>query len=202
MKVTIYVEGGGDSKYQHIQCRRGFRKLIEKSGFVGKMPGIFACGGRNAAFDDFKTAMRSKSLADYPMLLVDSEDPIAENVSPWGHLETRDKWLRPNGVSDDQAQLMVTCMETWLMADHAALREIFGALLQDNALLPEANLEQYDRQRVQDALQQATRNCGKNKAYKKGKRSFQVLEAVNPATLKQWLPYFRRFIETLERLLR
>lgn len=202
MKVTIYVEGGGDSKLLQIQCRQGFRKLIEKSGFVGNMPGIFAFGGRNAAFDDFKTAMNSKSSTDYPLLLVDSEDPIANNTTAWDHLKKRDGWLLPNSVSDDQAQLMVACMETWLMADRAALREVFGASLQDNALLPEADLEQYDRHRVQDALEHATYNCGKNKAYKKGKRSFQVLESVQPDTLKQRLPHFKRFIETLEKLLR
>jgi hypothetical protein len=131
VKVTIYVEGGGDGKYQHIQCRQGFRRLIEKSGFAGKMPFIFACSGRNAAFDDFKTAMRSKPPTDYPMLLVDSEDPIAGNVTSWNHLRMRDDWIPPASVSDDQAQLMVTCMETWLMADRSALREIFGASLQD-----------------------------------------------------------------------
>lgn len=201
MKVTIYVEGGGDGKYQHIQCRQGFRKLIEKAGFVGKMPGIFACGGRNAAFDDFKTAMNSRLPTDYPVLLVDSEDPIAANITPWAHLKARDGWTPSQDVSDDQAQLMVTCMETWIMADRVALHSVFGPTLHENALLPEQNLEQYDRHRVQDTLEHATRNCG-NRAYKKGKRSFQVLEVVNPNTLKQRLPYFKRFIETLEKLLR
>lgn len=202
MSVTIYIEGGGDSKELHVRCRQGFRKLIEKSGFTKPMPGIVACGGRNAAFDDFKTAMASKSPMDYPMLLVDSEDPIVGDAPPWNHLRARDGWILPNGASDDQAQLMVTCMETWLMADRAALREVFGVSLQDNALLPEADLEQYDRHRVQQALEHATRNCGRNKVYKKGRRSFQVLEAVSPDILKQRLPYFKRFVETLEALLR
>lgn len=200
MKVTIYVEGGGDGKYQHIQCRQGFRKLIEKAGF-GRIPGIHACGGRNAAFDDFQIAMRSKSSMDFPILLVDSEDPISGNTAPWNHLRTRDNWDIPKDVSDDQAQLMVTCMETWLMADREALRSAFGAALQETALLSETNLEQYERHHVQGVLEHATRNCG-NRAYKKGKRSFQVLETVDPNTLKEKLPYFRRFIETLERLLR
>lgn len=198
MKVTIYVEGRGDSKELHVRCRQGFRKLIEKSGFTKPMPHIVACGGRNATFDDFKTAMDSRSPTDYPMLLVDSEDPIVGNTTSWNHLRTRDGWIPPHGVSDDQAQLMVTSMETWLMADRAALREVFGASLQDGALLPEVNLEQYGRHRVQEALEHATRNCGEKKAYKKGRRSFQVLEAVNPNVLKQRLPYFKRFIEALE----
>src|SRR4030067_3667746 len=93
VKVTIYVEGGGDGKYQHIQCRQGFRKLIEKSGFAGKMPGIFACGGRDAAFDDFKIAMNSKLPTDYPILLVDSEEPIKENTTPWNNLHAGDNLI-------------------------------------------------------------------------------------------------------------
>ena len=106
--------------------------------------------------------------------------------------------ILPDDVADDQAQLMVTCMETWIMADRAALSSVFGAELQETALLPEANLEQYDRQRVQQALEHATRSCGERKSYKKGRRSFQVLETLNPITLKQRLPHFKRFIETLE----
>ena len=66
-------------------------------------------------------------------------------------------------------------------------------------LLPEIDLEQYSRDQVQGTLENATRNCGVNKAYKKGRRSFQVLEAADPNILKQRLPCFRRFIETLEK---
>lgn len=201
MNVKIYVEGGGDSKELRIRCREGFRKLIEKAGFSGHMPGIIACGGRGAAFDHFNTAFETSGEADCPILLVDSEDPLAEGATPWQHLRTRDGWEEPIGARDEQVQLMVTCMETWIMADRAALREIFGNELQTNALLPDINLEQYSRDRVQTVLEQATRNCGKNRTYKKGKRSFQILESLNPNTLKQHLPNFKRFIETLEMLL-
>ena len=201
MSVIIYVEGGGDGKLSQIQCRQGFRKLVEKAGFTKKMPGIVACGGRDMAFENFKTALESREPTNYPILLVDSEDAIAENTTPWNHLRARDNWLRPQHASDDQAQLMVTCMETWIMADRAALREVFGAPLQDSALLSEVNLEQYGRHQVQQPLEHATRNCDR-KAYKKGKRSFQVLETINPNILKQRLPHFKRFIETLENHLR
>jgi hypothetical protein len=195
--VKICVEGGGDSKELKIRYRQGFRKLIEKAGFRGRMPRIAACGGRNAAFDHFKTSVESR-MASYSILLVDSEDPIADEIGPWEHLVARDGWRRPDSTDDDQAQLMVTCMETWIMADRAALQEIFGARLQTNALLSENNLEQYDRNRVQDALENATRSCGPRKAYQKGRRSFQVLEKLNPSTLRRHLPYFDRFIRTLE----
>ena len=55
VSVRIYIEGGGDSKDLQSRCREGFRKLIEKTGFEGRMPSTVACGGRNNAYDMFKS---------------------------------------------------------------------------------------------------------------------------------------------------
>jgi hypothetical protein len=204
VNVKIYVEGGGDSKEQHVRCREGFRKLIDKAGFRGRMPAIVAGGGRGSTYDSFKTAAATSDQATYPMLLVDSEDSLQdEDTAPdtaaaWAHLKSRDHWDCPAGVQNDQAQLMVTCMETWIMADREALRTVFGVSLRTNALLPQNDLETRTRQDVHNALEQATRDCGRDKAYRKGSRSFQVLAQLNPETLSQYLPYFRRFITTLE----
>jgi len=110
VKLKLYVEGGGDHKSLKINCRKGFRELFEKAGFKGGMPEIVACGPRNEAFDDFKTAMATTKQDNYPVLLVDSEGPVTKD--PWSHLQERDKWPKPEGAQDDQAQLMVQCMET------------------------------------------------------------------------------------------
>lgn len=201
MNVKIYIEGGGDSKLQHVQCREGFRKLFGKAGFTGRMPGTFAGGGRGSTFDAFKTAVAAGDKVAYPVLLVDSEDPV-DTMTDWEHLQFRDKWERPTGVADEQAQLMVTCMETWIMADRTALDQVFGPQLQMSALLPETSLERRSRDVVQNALQHATRACGRDRAYSKGRRSFQALSHLNSATLKLCLPHFRQLIETLERLLK
>ena len=141
----------------------------------------------------------------YPILLVDSEAPVQnasedpDADSAWKHLTSRDGWACPNGVNADQAQLMTTCMETWIMADRVGMRTIFGTELQQSALLPEEQLETRNRHQVQNALEHATRNCGRNKAYRKGRRSFQVLAQLSPDTLTQHLPHFRRLRRTLER---
>lgn len=193
MSVYLYVEGGGDSQEEHIRCREGFRKLLEKAGFSGRMPRIVAGGGRNATFDKFKTALRDTDKT--AILLVDSEDPVTQ--TPWAHLQARDGWEHSAVATDEQAQFMVTCMETWVMADRAALREFFGADLNEGALLPANNLEQRPRHAVQDALTQATRLCGRDRQYQKGKRSFQVLAILHPETLRQHLPHFQRLVETL-----
>ena len=122
------------------------------------------------------------------MLLVDSEDPVI--AQPWNHLQARDGWTCTDGASEDQAQLMVTCMETWIMADHSGLEKCFGADLQASALLPVNELESRTRDEVQDALEHATRNCGHRKKYRKGKKSFQVLGMIDPTALKEHLSYF------------
>ena len=57
MKVRLYIEGGGESRSLHIKCREGFRKLLEQAGFRNRMPSTRACGSRDVAYDDFKTAL-------------------------------------------------------------------------------------------------------------------------------------------------
>ena len=200
VSVKIIVEGGGDSKELQSRCREGFSKLIEKMGFNGRMPRIVAGGGRNHAYDMFDTAMTSANNDVFPILLVDSEDPVTSG--PWEHLKARDKWDRPVGAKDDQAQMMATCMETWIMADHEALREVFGSCLREGTLFPLNDLENRLRKELHETLVSATNDCGKNKGYEKGARSFQILAMLNPKLLEENLPYFKRFRETLDRHLK
>ena len=201
VRVRIYVEGGGDSKLQHSQLRKGFHDLFMKAGFADRMPATVAGGGRERTFDFFKNAVDAGESDVYPILLVDSED-LVNAATAWDHLKSREKtWERPAGITDEQIQLMVTCMETWILADREALIRAFGPKLQISALLPENDLETRFREDVQDALARATRECGRDKVYSKGRRSFQVLAQLNPTTLKPRLKHFRRLIETLDRLL-
>lgn len=203
MSVKVYVEGGGDRAELKTRCREGFSKLIDKAGFAGRMPGVVACGSRNAAFDRFQTALRSARGDDYPILLVDSEDPIADANRPdadasgaWRHLAQRDGWARPDGVADDQAQLMVTAMETWLLADRQALAAYFPGM-NTNALLPDTALEDRRKEDVLQALEDAARPSSKG-GYAKGRDAFALLAQADPATLGSRLPHFRRFVAALE----
>jgi len=85
---------------------------------------------------------------------------------------------------------MTTCMETWIVADHAAMTDHYGAQLQVSALPPLVNLENRGRHDVLDSLVRATRNCAN--AYAKGKRSFEILAKLSPGTLALHLPSFVR----------
>jgi hypothetical protein len=185
VSARLYIEGG-ESKEDQIRCREGFRKLLEKAGFSGRLPRLTACGGRNSAFDDFRTAFAKRRQGDYIAMLVDSEDPLGDIEQTWEHLAKRDGWVRPATANNEQVLFMTTCMETWIVADRAALREHYGHRLQENALPPLTDLEKRDRHEVHNQLAHASRNC--SNAYAKGKRSFEVLAKLDPVVLKQHLP--------------
>lgn len=200
MTTVVYLEGGGDSKELRVRCREGFRKLLANCGFAGRMPRLVACGGRDAAYDDFKTA-HAQAGESYVGLLIDSEDPVAALSATWEHLKLRpgDGWERPLGATDDQVLFMTTCMETWIISDRGALKQHYGAHLQETALPALHDLERRPRGDVQEALTRATRNC--SNAYIKGKRSFEVLAKLDPAILEQHLPSFARARNILEQKL-
>lgn len=197
MSSSIYLEGGGDSRDLHIRCREGFRKLLERCGYKGRMPRLVACGGRNAAFDAFKTALASAPKNSFLALWIDSEDKLADIEATWRHLKGRkdDNWDKPPGAVDEQVLFMTTCMETWISADRKTLFRYYGANLQKSALPPLKDLENRSRASVQTALTKATQKC--TNAYFKGKRSFEVLGQLDPATLKQYLPSFKRVLRIL-----
>ena len=213
MSVTVYVEGGGDRAELQAQCRKGFHELLAKAGFGGRSHRVVPCGSRNDAFRDFKIALRKRVERqddEYPILLVDSEDPVADDNQPdanpsgtWRHLSgPSDHWTRPSGAADDQAQLMVTTMETWLLADGRTLIDYFfpamsGSAMSASALLPDANLESHRKKKIAYTLRNATQSSSKGR-YRKGSHSFDLLGKVEPEELKSRLPHFRHFIETLD----
>ena len=197
MRAHLYIEGG-ESKEDQIRCRESSRKLLEKAGFLGKLPRLSACGGRESAFADFKIAYGKCRIGDYVAMLIDSEDPVIDLEKNWDHLKHRDKWDKPAGAMEEQVLFMTTCMETWIVADRAALQEHYGHKLQENALPPLNDLENRSRHDVQDGLVHATRQC--SNAYAKEKRSFEVLRMLDPSALNS-LPSFARTIRVLKQKL-
>jgi hypothetical protein len=114
----------------------------------------------------------------------------------WSHLKIRDGWDKPPGSENDQVLFMTTCMETWIVADRDALAKHYGSEFQESALPSLVNLESRSRQEIQNDLSHATRNC--SNTYKKGKRSFFVLEKLSPDKLESNLPSFARVKRVLE----
>jgi hypothetical protein len=205
VSAYIYIEGGArgpNSKNLRIKCQQAFRTLLDQMGITGKKVRLKACGGRQAVYDDFCTAHRSTGNG-FVAMWIDSEDPMAEIEQAWKHLAevtTVGAWEKPNGAVDDQVLFMTTCMETWIVADRAALREHYKRNLNENPLPHTNGLENRERHAVQQALETATTNC-KN-GYAKGKRSFEILEKLDPAVLRQHLPSLVRVERILKEKLR
>lgn len=205
--VTLYVEGGGDSKTLRIECRRGFREFLEKAGLKGKMPAIVASGGRRAAYEDYCTALTQATAA---VLLVDSEAPVSprhqqgnpDTWQPWQHLKARpgDGWDKPAGAQDTDCHLMVQCMETWFLADRQTLQSFFGQGFRESAL-PAATLplESVAKDDVYNALEQATQRCKTKGGYGKGDHSFKLLARIDPAKVVAASPWAQRFVDQLKK---
>jgi hypothetical protein len=196
----LYIEGGGNSKELHARCREAFRRLLEACGFTRRMPRLVACGSRFATYEDFTRAHAGAGHETYVAMLVDSEHPVADINRTWEHLVRSDGWQRPATATDEQVLLMVTCMETWIVTDRDTLRAHYGSHLHESVLPPIVDMESRGRDQIQEGLALATRSCPN--AYAKGKRSFQVVGRLNPETLTQHLPSFRRLREVLEKRLR
>ncbi|MCW1925848.1 DUF4276 family protein [Luteolibacter arcticus] len=196
MKIKLYIEGGGNSQLQDTQFREGWRKFFENAGLKTKMPATFRGGGRDQTFDDYKTAVKNRKPDVLPLLLVDSEDLVAAGETEWDHLKSRDDWERPEKAGGNDAYLMVTCMETWFLADREALKKFFHDCWRDNAVPKWADLESVPKVRVFEALAKATAGCGE-KGYAKGKRSFEILKVIDPAEVEAKCPGAKRLLDRL-----
>lgn len=200
MKVKIYVEGGGDTNALKTKCRQGFSEFFRKAGLEGRMPRIVASGSRQAAYDDFCTALNKAGADEFIILLVDSEAPVAQSHSdaPWSHLKARDNWDQPAQATDDNAHLMVQCMEAWFLADKESLATFFGNGFQRNALPPRADVENISKSDLFSGLKAATRHCIPKGEYGKGRHSFDILSQIDPTRVAAASPWAKRLIETLQ----
>jgi len=196
--AKIYVEGGGDGQLLDTLFRQGWSRFFETAGLAGRMPRVVRGKGRVQTFDMFLTALGNPRPSELPLLLVDSEDPVAPGHTVWQHLKARDNWERPNGTADDRAFLMVQVMETWFLADRTLLREYFGSALREQHLREWPVLEVLTKDTVINALVHATAGC--SKPYSKGKVSYELLKKLNPESVQTRCPHAKALLDRLKNL--
>jgi hypothetical protein len=199
--IAIYVEGGGHSASGKAQLRQGFDALLEpqKNAARARRMGwkLVACGGRNATFDAFQHATRTAG-AEIIALVVDAEDPVAAST-PEGrvaHLARRDGWDL-EAISADRVHLMTQCMETWIVADVAAVAEFYGKNFHPPALPGRRVLDDEPKQSVYAALDTATRSTQKG-SYGKIKHASQLLGRIRPAVVAARCASFQQFTSWLD----
>lgn len=199
MKVTIYVEGGGDRKDLKSKCREAFGKFFERAGFKGRMPVIVACGGRTIAHDKFCRAMQEAGANDFALLLIDSEGAVPDDETIWHFLKRQANFEQPPGATEEHAYLMVQLMESWLLADVEALTRFFGQGFTSGSLPKEKNIEKVPKDTVLSALEAATRNTKSKGQYSKSKHSFDLLATIDPGKVRSASPrHAERLLVILE----
>ena len=193
MRVQIYVEGGGDHAPLRRRCREGFREFFRNAGLAEAMPKVVACGSRRNAYGKFCTAVGNASEGDFVVLLVDSEGPV-DGVPPWQHLRNRERWTQPPEASDDSAHLMVQVMESWFLADRAALKRYFGHGFRETALPEHAAVEEVAKADVLNGLKDASRSCRTKSRYDKGQHSFDILSQLDADKVMERSPGAKRLV--------
>jgi hypothetical protein len=179
-------------------CRSGFQRFFQNAGLGGHLPKVIACGGRGRAYDMFRTALANPEPHVLPLLLVDNEGPVSDG--PWHHLKRQDDWDRPPGARDEQAHLMVQCMESWFLADRETLARFFGRGF-NGKKLPHSSraIEAIGKQVVYVGLLGATQTCKTKGPYLKGKHSFEILGRLDARKVGAASPYARRLLEVLKK---
>ena len=199
MSTRVYVEGGGDNNPLKTACRQAFRDFFRGAGLDGKLPRVFACGGRQQAYSDFSHAFEAAQDDDFVALLVDSEGSVDDGDGPWAHLKKRDNWKQPVGTTDENAHLMVQCMEAWFLADKEALASYFSQGFNSKLLPSSRNIEEVAKADVLNRLEKATRQSQSKGEYGKGRHSFELLSKIDPAKVMDASPYAKRLVDTLLR---
>ena len=110
----------------------------------------------------------------------------------------RDTWAAPDGATDDNAHLMVQCMETWFLADRDCLEAFFGRGFNRKALPGHRNIEEIAKADVFEGLKNATRRCQPKGEYGKGSHSFEILSEIDPSKVLAASPHAKRLIDTLQ----
>lgn len=198
VRVSIYIEGGGDSAKLDQIFRTGWRDFFTSAGLVGRLPTIVRCGDRANAFRRFSVAVREGGDNELPVLLVDSEGPVRKGQSAWEHLQNSDGWRQPVGADDNQAYLMVQAMEAWLMADWDALREYFGRGFNENRLPGQRDPEQIPQNSLEPSLKNASAGCGRQ--YAKGTVSFEILGRLDAGKVEDRCSHAKGLLDHLRSL--
>ena len=152
-----------------------------------------ACyGSRDETFKRFRDAVNNSDDA-VNVLLVDAEGPV--NQSARDHLQARDGWDL-SFIGEDTVHLMVQMMETWIVADPAALSRYYGQGFRVNKLPKATNLETVPKTTVERSLGEATKDTQKGR-YHKIRHASDLLKRVEAEKVKTRCCHCQRLFDEI-----
>ena len=158
---------------------------------------LVCCGPRDEAFRRFQNAVNNGD-DEVNVLLVDAEGPV--NLLPRRHLRDRDGWDL-SFTGENTVHLMVQTMETWIVADPAALKSYYGNKgFRANKLPNATNLETVLKAAVESSLREATEKTQKG-CYQKIKHASDLLKKINVQTVKKRCYHCRRLFDKLRQII-
>jgi Domain of unknown function (DUF4276) len=198
VRIRVYVEGGGDQKRTLDLCRQAFAKFFSKVAPPDNRPRVIPCGGRRATFDDFCNALKTHR-DEFVLLLVDSEGPVGKGASVWDFLHNRseDGWTRPAAAEDQQAHLMVQCMEAWLIADKERVCAFYGDGFLKNSLPQRPEVELIPKLDLIRAIEHASAPTQKGQ-YHKIRHGFNLLEQIDAVKVGDASPHAAQLFSVLK----
>jgi len=213
--IAIYIEGGGNSKHQKSALRIGFNGLFNEQKQAARAKGLgwklVPCGGRQRTYEAFINSIKKSNGETLCVLLVDSEDELPPEETTdveeseddrqnrelknartrRDHLVSRDNW-KFNNIPPDRIHLMVRCMESWIVADKAALQSYYGNDFHVNQLPNRTNFEDEPKDQVCNKLKKATKDTSKGE-YAKIKHASELLALIDTNKISSRCQRFATF---------
>jgi hypothetical protein len=190
------VEGGGgkDSKaWLRVAFTQFLNKGREADTRAKTTLRVVMCGSRQEAYEAFQRGTRDHARSAV-LLLVDAEAPVIIGAERQ-HLAMQDRWDL-SFAADDSIHLMTQLMESWFVADPAALARFYGQGFAAGSIPKRKNVEEIPKADIERALHEATRNT-KPGTYHKTRHAPKILESLDPATVRARAPGCDRLLQHL-----
>ena len=185
--------------------RRGWQLFFGKAGVDDQTLEIAVGGGQLEAFALFHGQLSRydagrDETGPKPLLLVDSEEPVAAGHTAWEHLRARRRYgfQQPDNADDNSAFLMVQAMETWFIADRPALQSFFGPSFDEREFQDLPALETIPKDDALQKLRQSTGRC--RPRYRKGRVSYDLLAEIDPQRVAAACPHAKQLLDYLRSL--
>lgn len=202
MDIKLYVEGGGKGSHKRatIKLQQGFDSFFSELKEAARAKKIsfkiIPAGNTQSTYDDFIFSVKN-SAQSFDMLLVDSDEAVAESESARAFLQRKYKKWQLKNIKDEQCHLMVQIMESWFLADVDAVKTFYGKEFKETAIPKNDNVETIAKDAVEKSLNAATAKTQKAE-YHKIEHGAKILEIINPQKVRKAAPHCEKLFRVIK----